>query len=353
MEENMNKKLLLFLTITLLFLVTFPQSADLAAADMGMSNDYYLLETVSPEISLRSGADDKYKVKTIIPKGQKVVVISGFVNSKNEQWLHVQYNHFIGWMKDAGVLKQDIRDQFFTSSSAIASIRRGALTTYQQVGTVQRGQLVKVIAGLTNGNGEKWIRIENGKTGGWVPLSSMELFDGGENYFNKQLFIKQDAQVRNGASNAARAVFTLKKGKLVTIQSSIILNNVTWYRINDGVKTGWIQASTAADQLDLSTYIYVINQSADVRRGADSSYKTISKLTIGQKVKTTTQFISGDGQIWYKVNLGNGKNGWVLGKYFSTKQLKIAYLTIDDGPSIYTGKLLDTLTKYRVKATFL
>lgn len=34
------------------------------------------------------------------------------------------------------------------------------------------------------------------------------------------------------------------------------------------------------------------------------------------------------------------------------ENLKFAYLTFDDGPSAHTGKLLDTLDKYKVKATF-
>src|SRR5574344_2742343 len=31
---------------------------------------------------------------------------------------------------------------------------------------------------------------------------------------------------------------------------------------------------------------------------------------------------------------------------------KVIYLTFDDGPSIYTSKLLDLLRKYKIKATF-
>ncbi|EQB89894.1 peptidoglycan/xylan/chitin deacetylase (PgdA/CDA1 family) [Clostridium punense] len=34
------------------------------------------------------------------------------------------------------------------------------------------------------------------------------------------------------------------------------------------------------------------------------------------------------------------------------KNLKFAYLTFDDGPSNHTGKILDTLDRYKVKATF-
>ncbi len=36
----------------------------------------------------------------------------------------------------------------------------------------------------------------------------------------------------------------------------------------------------------------------------------------------------------------------------TTKPDKVIYLTFDDGPCIYTGKLLDILDKYNVKATF-
>jgi peptidoglycan/xylan/chitin deacetylase (PgdA/CDA1 family) len=347
----MNKRLLLLLSISLFFLIFYPEQ-NIVAVSMDNSADYYLGETGNPETFLRDGADDQSKVKTTISENQKFVVIGEFLNSKNEQWLHVQYNDSIGWIKNEGLKKLEIKGQFLTSSWATTPIRRGALTTYKQIGVLQKGQIVKPIDGFTNSNGDRWIRFTNGKVTGWSPLSSMELFNGGKNYKNNQLFIKKDVEVRSGASLSTKGVYLIKKGTQVTIQSSIIANNVTWYRIMDGEKSGWIPASEAANQLTLSTYLFANNKSATVYNGASSSYSVVSTLTIGQRVETTTKIINGEKEIWYKVILGNGKSGWVLGGSLSTKTLKIAYLTIDDGPTIYTSKLLDTLNKYHAKATF-
>ena len=246
----------------------------------------------------------------------------------------------------------EVTGQFFISSSANTPIRRGAQTAYNQTGLVQKGQIVKALSQFTNGNGEQWIQVNNGNVTGWVPLANLRAFTGMENVLNRQLLAKGDVQVQRESSTNAKPVFTLKKGQQMMAQSFIILNHAAWYRIKTGDKSGWIPASSAANQLSLSIYLYGKNQTAAVRNGASSSYRTVSTLTVGQKVQTTTEFINDKNEMWYRIALGNGKYGWVLASSLTTKPLKIAYLTIDDGPSVYTTTLLNTLNTYHAKATF-
>jgi peptidoglycan/xylan/chitin deacetylase (PgdA/CDA1 family) len=344
MGDIMKKNLLLLLSIFLISFISYPRQTVGAIEDSG---NYYLVETENLETHVYSDIQNQIKIKMIIPKGQKVVVIGESV-----QGLHIQHNGNTGWIKKIGLKKIEIKNQFFTSASIEVPIRRGALTSYRQVDSLQKGQIVKAIAGFTNSRGEKWIRIDNGRVTGWVPLSSMELFNGEKNYLNKNVFLNKETQVRRGASFSERISFTINKGKQVTIQSFIHINDDIWYRIKDGSGSGWIPAADTANLQDLSAYFYIKNTKVKVRRGAAPGYKVVSNLTLGQKVEATKQFIGGDNEIWYKVVLGNGKDGWVIGTSFTTKNLKIAYLTIDDGPSNYTNLLLDTLNKYNVKATF-
>jgi peptidoglycan/xylan/chitin deacetylase (PgdA/CDA1 family)/uncharacterized protein YraI len=343
----MNKRLLM-VSIFLILLIFSPQQKAMASSQ---PDEYYLVQTTFPKTLLRSGANDRYKVKAVIPRDQKVVVTGEFSNNAHEHWLHVKFNGAIGWIKKSGLKNLQIKNQFLISSTTSTSIRSGNKTTNKQIGLIQKGQIVRPSDLFTEDNGNRWIHVSNGKITGWAQLINMELFDGGKNYLNEQLLIKKDTYIKRGASFKEKSVHSIKKGSQVTIQSSFNVNGETWYRMKFGKISGWIPAGYTTNQLSFSTYLYT-NQNSSVLRGADKSYRAVSTIPIGQKVRTTTKFISKDNKIWYKVQLGNGKSGWVTGTSLSSKKLKIAYLTIDDGPSIYTSRLLDTLNKYHAKATF-
>ena len=299
----MNKKLLLLLLyISLIFLVLERQQ-DVWAED----NIDYIVVTENKETRLHAGANDLYKVSSVIPENYKLLVISEFVNGENEKWLQVKYNNRMGWIENTNLKTVEIKGQFFTPSSSEAPIRKGAAITYKQAGSLQRGQMVKGLEGFTNSDGEKWIRIENGKVTGWTPLASIELFDGGKNYLNKNAYIIEETDVKRAASSAAKTSYTIKKGTIIIVQSSIVINNETWYKIKDGKGNGWIPASHTTNQLNQSLHYFVKNQSAEVRQGALSSYKVISTLTVGQKVKSTAAFINGKNEIWYRSRMGKWK----------------------------------------------
>jgi peptidoglycan/xylan/chitin deacetylase (PgdA/CDA1 family)/uncharacterized protein YraI len=344
----MNKKLLFLLSIFLFFLILNPHQDAFAITQ---PDQFYLVKTANSETYLRRGAEERYEVKVVIPKDRKIVVMGEFVNSENEYWLHVEYNGVFGWIKKDGLKSLHIKSQFLISSTSTSPIRSGAQTTYKQIGLIQKGQIVRPNDVFTNSNGDRWINVTIGNVTGWVQLTNIEVFDGGKNYLNKQVLIKIDTHVKRGASYSEKSVFLIKKGEIVTIQNSFIVGGENWYRIKGGKVSGWIPAVATTNQVGLSGYLYDI-KSTPVLRGADKSYRAVSTLSIGQKVQIMAKFISRDNSIWFKVKLENGNSGWVLGTTLSAKKIKIAYLTIDDGPSIYTSKLLDTLDKYNAKATF-
>jgi peptidoglycan/xylan/chitin deacetylase (PgdA/CDA1 family) len=342
------KRLLFLLSIFLFLLILNPQQKAIATNQPG---EYFLVETSYAKTYIRRGAEKSYAVKAVIPSHKKIIVIGEFVNSKKKHWLHIKYNGVIGWIEKSGQKNLQIKNQFLVSSASTTSIKKGNQKTDKQIGVIQKGQIVRTNDVFTESNGDRWIQVTSGKITGWVPLSNMELFDGGKNYLNRQLLIKKDTHVRRGASSKEKSVYLIKKGTQVTIQSSFNVNGETWYRIKSGKISGWIPAGSTTNKLSFSTYLYT-KQNSSMLRGADKSYRAVSTIPIGQKVRTTTKFISGEKKIWYKVQLGNGKSGWVMGTSLSAKKIKIVYLTIDDGPSRYTSRLLDTLNKYHVKATF-
>ena len=247
------------------------------------------------------------------------------------------------------VTKADVKDQLFTTSEANIHIRKGALSSYKQSGTLTKGQLVRPIDAFTNAKGENWVRVNNGKVTGWIPLSQLELWDPSVSYLNQALVTNSDTPLRSGASFTEKIVTTIKKGQPVLAHSFIIHDKITWYHVTSNKQSGWIPAEQTGK---MSTSLYVQKQAATMHRGATPQYKVIATLTPGQHVKITDQFINAKNELWYKVTLDNGLQGWVIGSALGTKPMKVAYLTVDDGPTNNTNKLLNTLDQYHAKATF-
>ncbi|MBG9586553.1 hypothetical protein [Cytobacillus firmus] len=103
-----------------------------------------------------------------------------------------------------------------------------------------------------------------------------------ETILKKRVFAKTDTQVKRGASSNALAVYTLKKGQQVILQSTVINGKEIWHRIVDGRKSGWIADGTIINQVTLSGNMYVKDENAVIRRGASSHYKTAGKLSYGK-----------------------------------------------------------------------
>ncbi|MBE4907167.1 polysaccharide deacetylase family protein [Bacillus luteolus] len=343
---------LLSLSFLLLFVTSYPQQNSLAMHDF---IQYLLYE--NEIVHVQAVTDIQTKSTTVNPNEPS--------KSDFDRWLYAENNQVAGWISSTNETVTDIKGKFFTSSTPKMQIRRGAHDTYKQVGFLERGHIVNAIDRFENSVGETWIQINNGKVTGWVPLDSMEVFNGDTNYLNKAVFIKVDAQLRREATYDARTVHIIDKEKQVVIKSSIIINNETWYRLQVEDKSGWVHHSDITNELTLAQDFNVGQEATHIRKGADASYDIVSKLPIGQKVQATTMFINGKNEIWYRLELENGKTGWILGialtpynvkkkaKAISTiEKEKVAYLTIDDGPTSYTGKLLDILKEYNAKATF-
>lgn len=341
---------LLSLSFLLLFVTSYPQQSSLAIHDF---IQYILYE--DEIVHVQTGANIQTK--------NAAVITNETSQSDYGRSLYAENNQVASWTSSIDETDTDIKGQFFTSATPKILIRRGAHDTYKEVGFLERGHIVIANEVFKNSVGETWIQIDNGKVKGWVPLGSIEVFKGETNYLNKTVFTKVDAQLRREAIYDARIVHKIIKETKVIIKSSIIINNETWFRIQDGEKSGWLHSSDVTNELSLSQYYIVGKEAAQIRKGADVSYEMVSKLPNGQKIQATAMFSNSKNEIWYRVILENGIEGWTLGTALTPyiieenvenvlKKEKVAYLTIDDGPTNYTGRLLDILKEYNAKATF-
>ncbi len=102
---------------------------------------------------------------------------------------------------------------------------------------------------------------------------------------------------------------------------------------------------------------------ANVRTGAGAGYEYVARVYSGERYVVLGEDEAANGILWYKIDLGNGKKGYVCASFVTfsgdvpdASQEPVpggkAYLTFDDGPSKNTSQILDILDRYGVKATF-
>ena len=85
-------------------------------------------------------------------------------------------------------------------------------------------------------------------------------------------------------------------------------------------------------------------------RGAETfDTQSVAKIKIESNVDTTK---AGEYEVKYTATDESGNSSTVTRKVTVKKSSGVVYLTFDDGPSEHTGRLLDILNKYGVKATF-
>ena len=107
-------------------------------------------------------------------------------------------------------------------------------------------------------------------------------------------------------------------------------------------------------KLNGNNTVYVILNSKYSEQGA--SYTDGCGNKINETIKTSgTVDSSKEGTYKITYSLNDGKSltrSVVVYKPSSTAKGKVIYLTFDDGPGVYTEKILGVLNKYNVKATF-
>jgi cell wall-associated NlpC family hydrolase len=119
--------------------------------------------------------------------------------------------------------------------------------------------------------------------------------------------------VRTGPGTNYDSFHTLWQGNVITV----IGESNGWYKIKlSNGKTGWVSSTylqvsgTQTPVKNLSTTGTVTASKLNMRSGPATSYSAIHTLWQGNTVK-----VIGESNGWYKIQLSNGKTGWVSSTY--------------------------------------
>ena len=120
----------------------------------------------------------------------------------------------------------------------------------------------------------------------------------------------------------------LSKGKTLTVsETAKDSKGVTWYRVSNNGKTGWICSSFAKQDAKNETkkdtkqsatvksLTVKLTGNANLRAGAGVNYATIGVTSKGAKATfLNASALDDHGVVWFKINY-NGKIGWVSSEY--------------------------------------
>jgi len=150
--------------------------------------------------------------------------------------------------------------------------------------------------------------------------------------------------VREEPSTSSNVLTQLSKGTEVAITEV----SGDWYKISLDGKSGWVYSQYVL--LNKVVGEGVINaQDVNIRSYPDLSSNVITMLNAG----ATLNIYARSGE-WYKVELGEGKSGWVFGKYLTVRNSNesrspdevIPVVELPEISDSKAQKIIDTAKKY-------
>ncbi|UHA61556.1 SH3 domain-containing protein [Metabacillus litoralis] len=302
--------------------------------------------------TVHSGATSSYKIVTTLEENVELTIIDSFTNNQQEVWYRIQLEDGTkGWVHSE--FTEVIQENNDTTQSfpivyvknVGSKIHSGALDSYRVVYLPNQNEALQVIDEFTNNLNQTWYRVElSADLKGWIlstevqeqPLHESQIVG---NY----VFVKNDgAVVRKGALSSYPTADTLTvNDDLKVIGTFINQNDEFWLRVQTSNNvTGWILATDTQKETKVNT-TYYLNTNGVVRSGALDSYRQLASLSQGSAVYVIDTFENNNKELWYRVTLESGENGWVKSTAVTSKQIYLnkSFVVGTNSTYVYKGAM--------------
>jgi N-acetylmuramoyl-L-alanine amidase len=129
------------------------------------------------------------------------------------------------------------------------------------------------------------------------------------------MVVEQKAEVRKGATTSYPIVEYIDPGQNVPVIGQFTnIAGELWYRVDLGDVLGWSPAVKFAESSAIGSIGTINGDNVNVRRGADTTYASIAKLSTGKQVKIIDSFKNAAGETWDKIEF-DGTAGWILASF--------------------------------------
>ncbi|MFX3622923.1 MAG: SH3 domain-containing protein [Ectobacillus sp.] len=267
-------------------------------------------------LRVRTGPGTSHGILGLVKQGQTLQVIG-----EVDGWYKIQFNGSTAYVSKEFVNATTTQVQAtggYTVDVSSLRVRTGPSTSHGIIGTVHKGQAVKVI-----GEVQDWYKIDyNGRT---AYVSKDYISHGNPETPAPALSaapVRQDGtyvvdvsslRVRTGPGTYYPVIGGVLQGQALKVTGV----SGDWYKIDRNGTTGYVSAQyvkfvqgDAAPAAPVQDY-YVNVSALNVRSGAGTQHGVIGVVTHGQKVQ-----VSGEESGWSKINY-NGKIGYVATQFLS------------------------------------
>ncbi|WP_066149751.1 SH3 domain-containing protein [Anoxybacillus sp. P3H1B] len=130
--------------------------------------------------------------------------------------------------------------------------------------------------------------------------------------------IQNNVAIRSGASTSYKVVSYKNKGDSLKVITSFSSSQGLWYNVQlSSTVKGWVYSgdvSTSPNSTTGNTQKTVVTSAqTNIRKGASTSYPIIETVGKGTSLLYIQSFTNSQGEVWYNVQLSNGKRGWMAG----------------------------------------
>ena len=273
------------------------------------------VKTSVESLNIRAGAGTSYEKVGSLKAGARVEIyeISGSWGRISQGWISLNYVNLNEEEEETvpeetvPVTKPEtvVAKGMVSISSGNLNVRKGAGTSYGQVGSIANGTKVEIYEIVTV-DGVKWGRVSNG----WISLQYVKLASTGT-------ITGTSINVRKGAGTGYSVVGSAKKGEQVYVYETSVVGSITWGHTDKGwLDMKYVQLDKASSSSGSSSNTtakgstgYITESSVNIRKGAGNSYDVIGSykkndvITVYETKKLTSS-------TW-----GRTDKGWINLKY--------------------------------------
>ncbi|WP_416729645.1 SH3 domain-containing protein [Fictibacillus sp. JL2B1089] len=139
---------------------------------------------------------------------------------------------------------------------------------------------------------------------------------------NKVYVNTSSAKFYSGAATSYKLVAQKGYGSTLSVVTQFKASTGLWYRIDLGKNTfGWVNANSVSTKFISATNPKTVTtkSTVNIRRGASTSYKVVTKVSSGTKLKYINKFTTTNGEPWYNVETSAGLRGWIAASFGEVK----------------------------------
>ena len=313
--DPMNNKIVHKMAIIILVFTLFLPFVNIQV----QAQEQEAIVTVS-SLKVRSGPGLTYDTIGSVQKNDKLTVID-----KENDWLKVKYKNTTGWVAS---WYATFETKGLDNKQIVSKVNNLNVRTAPSVSSAVIGKLSEGDKYIANRSEDEWIEIDYNGQKGWVNNTYVTIVEHNAtktpapspSLKEKMFIISVDAlNVRAKPDLSSKKIGQVNKGD----QFKVLASDHQWVQVElEGGKKGWLYSfygnlSNAVESSSNSSAesITVLYGGTNIRSDSSTNSEVVKRASAGETFKVMEQVND-----WYKIDIGNGKSGYIANWVVSSSE---------------------------------